>query len=267
MSRGMKVGLIVGVLALAGGGGVAYSIEQEEERRHRGPHGAGRPTRPGQRGDRQRQDRGARPRWTSAPTSPAASSEIAVREGDLVTQGPVPASRSTRRSTRPRCHRARGRGRLDPGHAAPGPGQPRPGRAGLEPRAASSASSGPNLIAPEAVEQAQTASTSPRRPIRRPARSWSSPGPACRRPGTTWPRPGWSRRSRAGSCGWRWRRAKWRCPAPSRGRPACCMTIADLSVILAKVQVDETDVVRLSDRRLGARSPSTPTPTPPSSAG
>ena len=30
MSRGMKVGLIIGVLALAGGGGIAYSMNKKK---------------------------------------------------------------------------------------------------------------------------------------------------------------------------------------------------------------------------------------------
>ena len=45
------------------------------------------------------------------------------------------------------------------------------------------------------------------------------------------------------------------------------LTIADLSVILAKVQVDETDVVRLDATATRWRSASTPIPIPPSSGG
>ena len=59
MSRGMKIGLVIGVLALAAGGGIAYAVNEEEERRHRGPDGAGEPPRPGQRRHRERQDRAA----------------------------------------------------------------------------------------------------------------------------------------------------------------------------------------------------------------
>ena len=39
MSRGMKIGLIVGVLVLVAGGVVGLPDQREEARRHRGPDG------------------------------------------------------------------------------------------------------------------------------------------------------------------------------------------------------------------------------------
>ena len=131
--------------------------EQEEERRHRGPDGAGEPhatwSAPSPRAARSSR----RPRWTSAPTSPAASSRSRWRRATWCARASS-CSRSTRRSTRPRCHRARGRGGLHPGHAAPGPGQPRPGRARTGSAPDELSRLGPNLIAPASrLRQAQTA--------------------------------------------------------------------------------------------------------------
>ena len=158
MSRGMKIGLILGVLALVGGGVVAFQHQQEEERRHRGPHGAGRPARPGQRRHGQRQDRAARPRWTSAPTSPAASSRSRCDEGDLVSKGQFliqidpaqyqaavsPGARASWPRPRPRCSRprptaTRPSGQLEPRAAScsqlgPEPDRARSGRAGADRR-------------------------------------------------------------------------------------------------------------------------------------
>ena len=115
---------------------------------------------------------------------------IAVREGDLVTKGQFliqidPAQYQAAVS------RAAGRRGLHRGHAGcrPAPTCDQAERAWN--RARQLTQLGPNLIAPEAAEQAQT---SLRRRAgnlrRRPARSSSSRAPACRRPGTTCPRPG-----------------------------------------------------------------------------
>ena len=131
-----------------------------------------------------------------------------------------------------------------------GPRQPGPGGAGLEPRAAAQ-QLGPNLIAPEAAEQAQTS-------LRRRAGHLAGDPRAARAVA----------RQPAGGPD---NLAKTRLTSPIAGRvvrlaveegevavpgtfsreTGLLMTIADLSVILAKVQVDETDVVRLARRRLG----------------
>ena len=89
-------------------------------------------------------------------------------------------------------------------------------------------------------------------------RWWTRPRPASRKPRTTSPGPCSTRRSAGASCGSRWRRAKSPCPGTFSKETGLLMRIADLSTILAKVKVDETDVVRLAmndsvsvvDRRL-----------------
>ena len=220
MSRGMKVGLVIGVLALAAGGGIAYSMNKKKNA-----------------GTEVRMEQVSRRDLVSAVTAsgkiePQTSVDIsaditgriiriAVEEGDRVTKGQfliqidpaqyqaavsraegvVSSTQATllqTRANRDQAERAWKRANEltqlgpEPHRARHGRGSPdgaRRGRGDL---------------------------------LRRPGRSSTSRARASRRPRTTWPRPAWSRPSPAGWSGSRSRRARWRCPARSRGRPACC---------------------------------------------
>ena len=141
MSRGMKVGLIVGVLVLAAGGVAGYQINKKKH--------AGTEVRMEQVTRRDLVSAVTASGKIEAKTSVDISADItgriiriAVREGDLVTQGPVP--HPDRSGPVPgRGVAGAGRRRVHRGHPGADPRQPRPGPARLEPRARSSASSGP----------------------------------------------------------------------------------------------------------------------------
>ena len=251
MSRGMKIGLVVVVvLVLVGGGVVAFRINKKKNAGTEVRMEQVGAARPGERGDGQRKDRGQdlgrHQRRHHRPDHPHRGAR--GRPGE---EGPVPDP------DRPGAVPGgglpgRGRRRLDRGHAAADPGQPRPGRAG--------AGTGPG---------------SSRQLGRQPDRAGG------RRAGpdraTTWREATYQatraqlEQARAGLQEARDNLAKTRLISPIAGRvvrlaveegevavpgtfsreTGLLMTIADLSVILAKVQVDETDVVRLAAERLG----------------
>ena len=244
MSRGMKVGLIIGVLALAGGGGIAYSMNKKKNA-----------------GTEVRMEQVSRRDLVSAVTAsgkiePQTSVdisaditgriiEIAVEEGDLVRKGQFllqidPAQYQAAVS--------RAEGVVSSTQATLL--QVRASRDQAErdwKRADELIRLGPNLIAPQQAEAAKTALEVAEATYQATRAQLDQ--------------------SRAGLREAKDNLAKTRLVSPIAGRvvrlaveegevavPATfsretglLLTIADLSVILAKVQVDETDVVRLTD--------------------
>jgi HlyD family secretion protein len=245
MSRGMKVGLIIGVLALAGGGGIAYSMNKKKNA-----------------GTEVRMEQVSRRDLVSAVTAsgkiePQTSVdisaditgriiEIAVEEGDLVRKGQFllqidPAQYQAAVS--------RAEGVVSSTQATLL--QVRASRDQAErdwKRADQLIRLGPNLIAPQQVEAAKTALEVAEATYQATRAQLDQ--------------------SRAGLREAKDNLAKTRLVSPITGRvvrlaveegevavpgtfsreTGLLLTIADLSVILAKVQVDETDVVRLTDR-------------------
>ncbi|HWB39911.1 MAG TPA: efflux RND transporter periplasmic adaptor subunit, partial [Gemmatimonadales bacterium] len=243
MSRGMKVGLIIGVLALAGGGGIAYSLNQKKKA-----------------GTEVRMEEVARRDLVAAVTAsgkiePKTSVDIsaditgriiriAVEEGDLVTKGQFllqidPAQYQSAVS--------RAEGVVNSTQATLL--QVRASRDQAErawKRADQLTRLGPNLIAPAAAEEARTALDVAEATYQATRAQLDQ--------------------SRASLAEARDNLAKTRLVSPISGRvvrlaveegevavpgtfsreTGLLLTIADLSVILAKVQVDETDVVRLA---------------------
>ena len=100
-------------------------------------------------------------------------------------------------------------------------------------------------------------------PTRRRAASNRS-GRASRTPGTTSARSASNRQSRASSRAATFRKAKRRWIGTMNNAGTVLLTLADMSVIQAEVEVDETNIptVQFRDRR--RRSPLTPFPTGPS---
>ena len=245
MSRGMKVGLIIGVLALAGGGGIAYSMNKKKNA-----------------GTEVRMEQVSRRDLVSAVTAsgkiePQTSVdisaditgriiEIAVEEGDLVRKGQFllqidPAQYQAAVS--------RAEGVVSSTQATLL--QVRASRDQAErdwKRADELIRLGPNLIAPQQAEAAKTALDVAEATYQATRAQLDQ--------------------SRAGLREAKDNLAKTRLVSPIAGRvvrlaveegevavpgtfsreTGLLLTIADLSVILAKVQVDETDVVRLTDR-------------------
>lgn len=243
MSRGMKVGLIIGVLALAGGGGIAYSMNKKKNA-----------------GTEVRMEQVSRRDLVSAVTAsgkiePQTSVdisaditgriiEIAVEEGDLVRKGQFllqidPAQYQAAVS--------RAEGVVSSTQATLL--QVRANRDQAErtwKRADQLSKLGPNLIAPAQAEEARTALDVAEATYQATRAQLDQ--------------------SRASLQEAKDNLAKTRLIAPISGRvvrlaveegevavpgtfsreTGLLLTIADLSVILAKVQVDETDVVRLS---------------------
>ena len=245
MSRGMKIGLVIGVVALAAGGGIAYSMNQKRNA-----------------ATEVRLDQVARRDLVSAVTAsgkiePQTAVDIsaditgrivriAVEEGDTVTKGQfliqidpaqyqaavsqaegvVSSSQATLLQTRANRDQAERAWR----------------------RANELTRLGPNLIAPAAAEEART-SLDVAEATYQATRAQLD-------------------QSRAGLQEAKDNLAKTRLVAPISGRvvrlaveegevavpgtfsreTGLLMTIADLSVILAKVQVDETDVIRLDHK-------------------
>src|SRR5919112_3756745 len=245
MSRGMKVGLVIGVLALAAGGGIAYSMNQKKNA-----------------GTEVRLEQVSRQDLVSAVTAsgkiePQTSVDIsaditgriiriAVQEGDLVTKGQFliqidPAqyqaavSRAQGVVSSTEATLSQARANLDQAERAWN-------------RARQLSQLGPNLIAPEAAEQARTSYDVAQA-------TWQATRAQLEQ-------------SRASLQEARDNLAKTRLTSPISGRvvrlaveegevavpgtfsreTGLLMSIADLSVILAKVQVDETDVIRLKAR-------------------
>jgi HlyD family secretion protein len=243
MSRGMKAGLIVTVVVLAAAGGIVYRIKQKQR--------AGTEVRMAQVARRDLVSAvtasGTIEPKTSVDISPDITGRIVrigVREGDLVSRGQFllqidPAqyqaavSRAEGVVASTEATLAQTKATLQQAERA-------------WQRARQLTQLGPNLIAPEAAEQAQT-----------------SYDVALANYQAT---KAQLEQSRAGLQEARDNLAKTRLVSPMDGRvvrlaveegemavpstfsreTGLLMTVADLSVILAKVQVDETDVVRLS---------------------
>jgi HlyD family secretion protein len=245
MSRGMKVGLVIGVLALAAGGGIAYSIQKKKNA-----------------GTEVRMEQVSRRDLVSAVTAsgkiePQTSVDIsaditgriiriAVEEGDLVRKGQFlvqidPAQYQAAVS--------RAEGVVSSTQATLL--QTRANRDQAErawKRANELTRLGPNLIAPATAEEARTA-------LDVAEATYSATRAQLDQ-------------SRASLQEAKDNLAKTRLMSPIAGRvvrlaveegevavpgtfsreTGLLLTIADLSVILAKVQVDETDVVRLTQR-------------------
>jgi HlyD family secretion protein len=243
MSRGMKVGLVIGVLALAAGGGIAYSINKKRSA-----------------GTEVRMEQVSRRDLVSAVTAsgkiePQTSVDIsaditgriiriAVEEGDLVTKGQFlvqidPAQYQAAVS--------RAEGVVSSTQATLL--QTRANRDQAErawKRANELTRLGPNLIAPATAEEARTALDVAEATYQANRAQLDQ--------------------SRASLQEAKDNLAKTRLMSPIAGRvvrlaveegevavpgtfsreTGLLLTIADLSVILAKVQVDETDVVRLT---------------------
>jgi len=243
MSRGMKAGLIVVVIGLVAGGGIAYRVQKKKH--------AGTEVRLEKVGRRDLVSAVTASGKIEAKTSVDISADItgriirlAVREGDLVTKGQFliqidPAqyqaavSRAEGVVASTQATLAQARANLDQAERA-------------WHRAAQLSQLGPNLIAPEAAEQARTSYDVAQA-------TWQATKAELEQ-------------SRASLQEARDNLAKTRLKSPISGRvvrlaveegevavpgtfsreTGLLMTIADLSVILAKVQVDETDVVRLA---------------------
>jgi HlyD family secretion protein len=245
MSRGMKVGLIIGVLALAGGGGIAYSMNKKKN--------AGTEVRMEQVNRRDLVSAVTASGKIEPQTSVDISAditgriiEIAVEEGDLVRKGQFllqidPAQYQAAVS--------RAEGVVSSTQATLL--QVRASRDQAErdwKRADELIRLGPNLIAPQQAEAAKTALEVAEATYQATRAQLDQ--------------------SRAGLREAKDNLAKTRLVSPIAGRvvrlaveegevavpgtfsreTGLLLTIADLSVILAKVQVDETDVVRLTDR-------------------
>jgi HlyD family secretion protein len=243
MSRGMKAGLIVAVIVLAAGGGIAYRIQKKKN--------AGTEVRMEQVTRRDLVSAVTASGKIEAKTSVDISADItgriiriAVREGDLVTRGQFliqidPAqyqaavSRAQGVVASTEATLAQTRANLDQAERAWN-------------RARQLTQLGPNLIAPETAEQAHTSYEVAQATYRATRAQLEQ--------------------SRTGRREARDNLAKTRLVSPIAGRvvrlaveegevavpgtfsreTGLLMTVADLSVILAKVQVDETDVVRLA---------------------
>lgn len=243
MSRGMKAGLIVAVVALAAGGVVAYQIRKQKN--------AGTEVRMEQVTRRDLVSAVTASGKIEAKTSVDISADItgriiriAVREGDPVSKGQFliqidPAqyqaavSRAQGLVASTEATLAQTRATLNQAERAWN-------------RARQLTQLGPNLIAPEAAEQAQTSYQVAQANYQATRAQLEQ--------------------SRASLQEARDNLAKTRLTSPIAGRvvrlaveegevavpgtfsreTGLLMTIADLSIILAKVQVDETDVVRLS---------------------
>ncbi len=243
MSRGMKIGLIVVGLALVAGGAAAYQINKKKH--------AGTEVRLEQAVRRDLVSAVTASGKIEAKTSVDISADItgriiriAVREGDLVNKGqfliqidPAQYQAAVARaqglvgSTEATLTQARAN--LDQAERAWN-------------RARQLTQLGPNLIAPEAAEQARTSYDVAQA-------NWQATRAQLEQ-------------SRASLQEARDNLAKTRLTSPIAGRvvrlaveegevavpgtfsreTGLLMTVADLSVILAKVQVDETDVVRLA---------------------
>jgi HlyD family secretion protein len=243
MSRGMKVGLIIGLLALAGGGGIAYSMNKKKNA-----------------GTEVRMEQVSRRDLVSAVTAsgkiePQTSVDIsaditgriiriAVEEGDVVRKGQFliqidPAQYQAAVS--------RAEGVVSSSQATLL--QVRANRDQAErawKRADQLSRLGPNLIAPQQAEEARTALEVAEATYKATRAQLDQ--------------------SRASLQEAKDNLAKTRLVSPIAGRvvrlaveegevavpgtfsreTGLLLTIADLSVILAKVQVDETDVVRLA---------------------
>jgi len=242
MSRGMKIGLIIVALAAAAGGVVAYQIHKKKM--------AGTEVRMEKVAKRDLVSAVTASGKIEAKTSVDISADItgriirlAVREGDLVTKGQFliqidPAqyqaavSRAQGVVSSTEATLAQARANLDQAERAWN-------------RARQLSQLGPNLIAPEAAEQARTSYDVAQA-------TWQATRAQLEQ-------------SRASLQEARDNLAKTRLTSPISGRvvrlaveegevavpgtfsreTGLLMTIANLSVILAKVQVDETDVVRL----------------------
>ena len=243
MSRGMKVGLVLGALVLAGGGFAAFKIRQKQN--------AGVEVRMEQVGRRDLVAAVTASGKIEAKTSVDISADItgriiriAVREGDVVkkgqfliqidpaqyqaavsrAEGVVASTQATLLQTRANRDQAERAWR----------------------RARELSQLGPNLIAPAAAEEAKTALDVAQATYEATSAQLAQ--------------------SKAGLQEARDNLAKTRLVSPVSGRvvrlaveegevavpgtfskeTGLLMTVADLSVILAKVQVDETDIVRLS---------------------
>jgi HlyD family secretion protein len=245
MSRGMKIGLIVVGIAAAAGGGIAYQIHKKKT--------AGTEVRMEKVARRDLVAAVTASGKIEAKTSVDISADItgriirlAVREGDLVTKGQFliqidPAqyqaavSRAQGVVSSTEATLAQTRANLNQAERAWN-------------RARQLSQLGPNLIAPEAAEQARTSYDVAQA-------TWQATRAQLEQ-------------SRASLQEARDNLAKTRLTSPIAGRvvrlaveqgevavpgtfsreTGLLMTIADLSVILAKVQVDETDVVRLAAR-------------------
>jgi HlyD family secretion protein len=243
MSRGMKIGLIVVALAAVAGGGVAYQIHKKKT--------AATEVRMEQVARRDLVSAVTASGKIEAKTSVDISADItgriirlAVREGDLVTKGQFliqidPAqyqaavSRAQGVVSSTEATLAQARANLDQAERAWN-------------RARQLSQLGANLIAPETAEQARTSYDVAQA-------TWQATRAQLEQ-------------SRASLQEARDNLAKTRLTSPISGRvvrlaveegevavpgtfsreTGLLMTIADLSVILAKVQVDETDVVRLA---------------------
>jgi HlyD family secretion protein len=239
----MKIGLIVVALVAAGGGGVAYQIHKKKT--------AATEVRMERVAKRDLVSAVTASGKIEAKTSVDISADItgriirlAVREGDLVTKGQFliqidPAqyqaavSRAQGVVSSTEATLAQARANLDQAERAWN-------------RARQLSQLGPNLIAPEAAEQARTSYDVAQA-------TWQATRAQLEQ-------------SRASLQEARDNLAKTRLTSPISGRvvrlaveegevavpgtfsreTGLLMTIADLSVILAKVQVDETDVVRLA---------------------
>ncbi len=243
MSRGMKVGLVLGVLALVAGGGVAYSINKKKN--------AGTEVRLEQVSRRDLVSAVTASGKIEPQTSVDISADItgriiriAVEEGDLVTKGQFllqidPAQYQAAVS--------RAEGVVSSTQATLI--QTRANRDQAErawKRANELTKLGPNLIAPAAAEEARTALDVAEATYQATRAQLDQ--------------------SRASLREAKDNLAKTRLTSPIAGRvvrlaveegevavpgtfsreTGLLLTIADLSVILAKVQVDETDVVRLT---------------------
>jgi HlyD family secretion protein len=243
MSRGMKVGLVIGVLALAAGGGIAYSMNQKKN--------AGTEVRLEQVSRRDLVSAVTASGKIEPQTSVDISADItgriiriAVEEGDLVTKGQFlvqidPAQYQAAVS--------RAEGVVSSTQATLL--QTRANRDQAErawKRADELTRLGPNLIAPATAEEARTA-------LDVAEATYSATRAQLDQ-------------SRASLQEAKDNLAKTRLVSPITGRvvrlaveegevavpgtfsreTGLLLTIADLSVILAKVQVDETDVVRLT---------------------
>jgi HlyD family secretion protein len=243
MSRGMKVGLIVALVALAGGGVAAYQINKKKH--------AGTEVRMEQVSRRDLVSAVTASGKIEAKTSVDISADItgriiriAVREGDLVSKGqfllqidPAQYQAAVQRAqglvSSTEATLAQTRANLDQAERAWN-------------RARQLTQLGPNLIAPETAEQAQTSYQVAQANYQATRAQLDQ--------------------SRASLQEARDNLSKTRLVSPISGRvvrlaveegevavpgtfsreTGLLMTIADLSVILAKVQVDETDVVRLA---------------------
>jgi HlyD family secretion protein len=245
MSRGMKVGLGILAVALAAGGFIAYQINEKKK--------AGTEVRMEQVSRRDLVSAVTASGKIEAKTKVDISADItgriikiAVREGDRVTKGqfliqidPAEYQAAVTRAeavvASTQATLAQTRANRDQAERAWG-------------RARQLTNLGPNLIAPETAEQAQTAYEVAQATFQSTQAQLNE--------------------SRASLQAARDNLSKTRLVSPISGRvvrlaveegevavpgtfsreTGLLMTIADLSVILAKVQVDETDVVRLAMR-------------------